>query len=820
MDSKNEIVRALLTKAKTLELDVMLDRSVRIKSDSIVADEGGAVQVLGMDALEPVTDEKIKGSMDFFYDLLSQTWYKATGGGAPNSSLQDCLTKLDIQPQLVPAPLPPASQQQEELKQSKNTITQAFKTFFESKPLPPNMVEARRIDISILEILNKQFEHANTAIENNTFSSKLFSSQLTKADQLFKNSQLSKAAKEDSPNIQMWEVYKRSCEKSLKQIRAVSTIVQLFITLQDQLRDTQSDLDKFENQHDMITTKALKELQTNHNNYMASFNKDFNTAVFSSQIAAKQPFLTLIETKLQTFNTEYMQRIEEFNKLVNDSPLKAALNTLNFKVSYINDIINNTLDPYYKAYSLPDEDLSKIKQSFVALQSEQVNARDITKVQKLYKDANQIIKDAILLQNAVHDDYMQPDQKTTYIMRLFGITADLMSDFVSGILFIMGTISKSEEHSAVLEQLNDLKVILLEIANAAINDTKNNHPNETEIIEIVVKDDSLRDKLLLLEPSQFRKYQEILQQHLANSKVSDKIYMLTIIRALMVIVFCESDAMTLASSSIQNYLPYYENLLYIAFDLPWSNMKAHEHIQQNKTRKHTFNGWPHLLGKQQSISAPPAAQPSTVVAANGTEPQPAAVEADAEPEPEGAPGEDAGAKAAAEPEPEAAPEPAAEPEPAADDAQVEAPLARTQQPTTSTQQPTTSTQQDIPSAADLAEEHRNKSSFHGEEGKGSGQGGGTGIHNILYNPFLQKFINNVNDSYTEISKDIPKLYHNTKNGVDELWAVLNGKYVVIVSNEPKTKPTINFGEFVSDNGKTKLKKHTMITKEVSEMIWV
>jgi hypothetical protein len=98
------------------------------------------------------------------------------------------------------------------------------------------------------------------------------------------------------------------------------------------------------------------------------------------------------------------------------------------------------------------------------------------------------------------------------------------------------------------------------------------------------------------------------------------------------------------------------------------------------------------------------------------------------------------------------------------------------------------------------------------------QGGG-GINNILYNPFLQKFINNANASYT-VPKDTPKLYHNTKNGVDELWAVLNSKYVVIVSNEPKTKPTINFGEFVSDGGKTKLKTHTLITKEVSELIWV
>ena len=96
---------------------------------------------------------------------------------------------------------------------------------------------------------------------------------------------------------------------------------------------------------------------------------------------------------------------------------------------------------------------------------------------------------------------------------------------------------------------------------------------------------------------------------------------------------------------------------------------------------------------------------------------------------------------------------------------------------------------------------------------------GTGINTILYNPFLQKFINNAKDSYTEIT-DTPKLYHNTKNGVDELWAVLNSKYVVIVSNEPKTIPTINFGEFIKDGGKTKLKKHTLITKEVSEMIWV
>ena len=92
MDSKNEIVRALLTKAKTLELDVMLDRSVRIKSDSIVASDGGAVQVLGMDDLKPNTDAE--GSMDFFYDLLSQTWYQAAGVGAPNSSLQECLQKL------------------------------------------------------------------------------------------------------------------------------------------------------------------------------------------------------------------------------------------------------------------------------------------------------------------------------------------------------------------------------------------------------------------------------------------------------------------------------------------------------------------------------------------------------------------------------------------------------------------------------------------------------------------------------------------------------------------------------------------------------
>ena len=707
MDSKNEIVRALLTKAKTLELDVMLDRSVRIKSDSIVASEDEAVTILGMDALEPVTDASIQGSMDFFYDLLSQTWYQATGGGAPNSSLKESLQKLipNTTSQYIPQPylqdvasplIDQANnafqavwdyvqsrfeQVKTDIKENKEAITENDKTPIE-------------LHTALTALLNKATGHEIARLQIMISQSAYSLRRMYFAELLVKE-------------VYLLRTYIDKTAKGLEKI--LETEIKKDVTVEQVIEAlNQSDTWLLQQHHAVLSGIVNSEIDI-HSDIMGDLDKALDLAA-SCRSAVGIVF----------------QRIEDLDRRIQyyEKTIKENIQIVEQKIHLI--------DQYNAAYGIKYDELENIKKDLAKFQQtvQELDKKSLSindkktldiRLQELFSKSVMFITDILKVDDKSKSDFMSKDEKCNIIAKMFRINDSNLNDVVNAAI-------NSNNESALLE----FTKLALEIVESQYKVWVFKHPEHIPLLDSLRLNESLQNNVFKDE------FRNDFDKEIATFRKTIKItYIPSLFRSLKVTFICKHIEKAPNFDKDKAALLINEAVL----------------IDWNKTQ-HKRKPWMQLK------ELPTASQPVTTD-------QPESVVSSA---------------------------------PAAS------------QPVT-TDQPGRTSQTSERSAAEAAA-NRAEIDQHPLLSRG-----GTGINTILYNPFLQKFINNAHDSYIIIT-DKPKLYHNTKNGVDELWAVLNSKYVVIVSNEPKTKPTINFGEFVSDNGKTKLKKHTMITKEVSEMIWV